>query len=144
MCPCDYLTWDNPGLISLLKDTMPTLQHSIWWEVQDTTLYRIPVIHDTLESDSAASHQPCPSEPLSKCLHKELPAQAQCRCCRSFPPIMDVNGKNEIHYLWISCLFLLFFPTCPPLKVWRPSCLHCRWHQTNWPDHKVQPKFRSW
>ena len=38
---------------------------------------------------------------------------------------MDVNGKNEIHYLWISCLFLLFFPTCPPLKVWHPSCLPC-------------------
>ena len=36
---------------------------------------------------------------------------------------MDVNGKNEIHYLWISCL--LFFPTCPPLKVWHPSCLPC-------------------
>ena len=41
MCPCDYLTWDNPGLISLLKDAMPSLQHSTWLEVQDTTLYRI-------------------------------------------------------------------------------------------------------
>ena len=90
------------------------------------TLQNFPVIHSTLGSDSAASHQPCPSEPFSKCVHKELPAQAQWGYCRSFAPITDVNGKNEIHYLWISCLFLLFFPTCPPLKVWCPSCLPCR------------------